>query len=353
MDFGEKVVCFTGLNGMGKTNLLDAIHYLSTGKSGFNSVDSQNIKTGEKYFTLSGSFTIEEEQEVFVGFTKGRKKVLKLDDVEYDKLYEHYGRFPCVMISPLDIDLITDGSEARRRFIDSSISLYNKAYLQKLVEYNRVLTQRNAMVKGYHQGKGFNQDLIRVYNVQLNELSNALYPEREAFIKGIDPLFNEFIQTINQQQEEVGLRYISQLQESSLMTLLEQNLGRDLDSGRTNYGIHRDQLEFTIGDKPLKKFGSQGQQKSYILALKMAQAKLVESKTGRRPLLLLDDLFDRLDNQRAARLLTLVGDIFDQLFITDTSKERMEQTLADADMKAEFYNVVNGAVESPKTQSLS
>ena len=329
---------------MGKTNLLDAIHYLSTGKSGFNPIDSQNILIGEKYFTVSGTFSEENDSLVFCGFTQGRKKVLKLQGNEYDKLLEHYGRFPCVMISPLDIDLITDGSESRRKFIDGSISLYNKEYLQKLVEYNHVLTQRNIIVRGYHQGKGFDQDLLRVYNIQLNELVKILFPERSAFVEGISPLFNDFIQEINQNQEEVALRYVSQLQTTPLLTLLEQNLGRDLDLGRTNYGVHRDQLEFTISGKPLKKFGSQGQQKSYILALKMAQAKLVESKTGRKPILLLDDLFDRLDNERAARLLALVNNIFDQLFITDTSKDRLTETLKNANMDAQFFSVKDGVI---------
>ena len=332
---------------MGKTNLLDAIHYLSTGKSYFNSVDSQNIKNGEKYFTLKAEFELEQQpHEVFCGFTQGRKKVLKANGLEYEKLVMHYGQYPCVLISPLDVNLVTEGSEERRKFIDSSISLFDKNYLDSLIKYNHVLGQRNSLLKQCREGAPLNSSLIGVYNAQLAQLCESLFPRREQFIKELSPLFAEFVAQINQKQEQLQLHYVSQLQQAPLAELLEKKLDRELILGRTESGIHKDKLEFSINEMPLKKFGSQGQQKSYVLALKMAQAKLVESKTGRRAILLLDDLFDRLDDERAARLLNLVDNIFDQLFITDTSQERLKKALKAAGKKAEFLLIEDGKVIS-------
>lgn len=340
-----KIVCFTGLNGMGKTNLLDAIHYLSAGKSSFNSIDSQNILKGEKYFTVTGAFQVDSEAyKVFCGFTQGRKKVLKLNDAEYEKLIEHYGRFPCVLVSPLDVNLITGSSEERRKFIDSSISLFDKAYLETLVKYNHVLAQRNKLLKQTREGAALNKGLLKVYDAQLAQLCEVLYPKRSAFIEELSPLFAQYVSDINLEQEALSLHYLSQLQKAPLLDLLEKNLDRDLILARTESGIHKDKLEFGIDGMPLKKFGSQGQQKSYVLALKLAQAKLVEGKTGRKPILLLDDLFDRLDDKRAARLLVLVDEIFDQLFITDTSQERLNKALKAAKKDAEFFSVSQGQV---------
>jgi len=330
---------------MGKTNLLDAIHYLSSGKSSFNSIDSQNILKGEKYFTLSGTFQVATEaHKVFCGFTQGRKKVLKLNDAEYEKLIEHYGKFPSVLVSPLDVNLITGSSEERRKFIDSSISLFDKVYLENLVKYNHVLTQRNKLLKQTREGIVLDQSLLGVYDAQLAQLCETLYPKRSAFIKELSPLFASFVAEINLEQEALSLHYISQLQKAPLTELLSKNLDRDLVLARTESGIHKDKLEFGIDGMPLKKFGSQGQQKSYVLALKLAQAKLVEGKTGRKPILLLDDLFDRLDDKRAARLLVLVDEIFDQLFITDTSQERLTKALKAAGKQAEFFSVDHGEV---------
>lgn len=330
---------------MGKTNLLDAIHYLSTGKSSFNAIDSQNVLTGEKYFTIKGTFDVDNEaNEVFCGFTQGRKKVLKLNDVPYEKRIEHYGRFPSVLVSPLDVNLITGSSEERRKFIDSSISLFDKPYLGALVQYNAVLSQRNKLLKQHREGAPLDQALLSVYNAQLSQLCDRLYPNRSRFIEELSPLFAQYASEINDQQEALSLHYVSQLQKAPLLEHLEKNLDRDVILARTESGIHKDKLEFGIEGMPLKKFGSQGQQKSYVLALKLAQAKLVEGKTGRKPILLLDDLFDRLDDQRAARLLTLVDEIFDQLFITDTSAERLKKALGAAEKQAEFFTIEQGTV---------
>lgn len=332
---------------MGKTNLLDAIYYLSSGKSYFNNIDSQNINHREKYFTLQGSFsTIEGSEEVFCGFTAGRKKVLKRNDVEYDKLAEHYGKFPAVMVTPLDLNLVTEGSEERRRFMDSTLSIYDKDYLQKLVQYNHVLAQRNSLLKQHREGEKLNKSLLQVYDGQLQAFSQLLYPKRRQFIEELSPLFNQFAGQINEHQEELKLRYDSQLSKENLLDLLAKNLEKDKVLGRTEVGLHKDRLEFKIGSSPLKKFGSQGQQKSYVLALKLAQAKMVEQKTGKKPILLLDDIFDRLDDLRAARLLELCHEVFHQIFITDTSRERLLAALQKAGKDGEFFEVKGGVVEA-------
>jgi len=351
--FNQSIVCFTGLNGMGKTNLLDAIHYLSSGKSAFNSIDSQNILFGEKYFTLSGNFKTPAEKvhTVFCGFTTGRKKVLKLDDLEYEKLLEHYGRFPCVLVSPLDLALVTEGNEERRKFIDSTLSFYDKDYLLQLVQYNQVLVQRNSLLKLAKDGAKPNQSLLQVYNEQLSSFCSSLFPKREKFIAEISGIFEQMANNINNENEKLEISYISQLQHDTLLHLLEKNIERDIALSRTESGIHKDKLEFGIEGQAIKKFGSQGQQKSYVLALKLAQAKLVEQKTGKKPILLLDDLFDRLDDQRAARLLALTDTIFDQIFITDTSQDRLKKTLENAQKKAQFFQVENGQVS--ETQDIA
>jgi DNA replication and repair protein RecF len=342
--FSENIVCFTGLNGMGKTNMLDAIHYLSTGKSAQNSIDSQNILKGQQFFTVEGTFESEEEYTIFCGFTQGRKKVLKNNGNEYDKLIDHYGRFPAVMVAPTDLVLVTEGSEERRKFIDSSISFFEKEYLTKLVEYNKVLQQRNSLLKQAKEDRSLNYSLLQVYNTQLEGLCNVLYPKRKGFIKELEPLFAQFANAINQEQEQLALHYKSQLEKESLSDLFKRNFDKETVLGRTECGIHKDKLEFSINGELLKKFGSQGQQKSYVLALKLAQAKLIESKTGRKPILLLDDLFDRLDDQRAARLLELANDTFEQIFITDTSKSRLKSALEKVNKPAQFFKVENGEV---------
>ncbi len=331
---------------MGKTNLLDAIHYLSTGKSAVNNVDSQNILKERKYFTIKGNFESEtsENSEVFCGFTQGRKKVLKLNGIEYEKIIDHYGRFPVVMIAPTDLVLVTEGSEERRKFIDSSISLFDKKYLSDLLKYNQVLQQRNSFLKSAKENQKLNLALLQVYNQQLNEISHSIYPKRKQFIAEIEPVFNEFVNQINKKQESLKLEFSSQLEKHDLLELFEKNFEREKILGRTEYGVHKDKLNFWIDNEQLKKFGSQGQQKSYVLALKLAQAKLSETKTGNKSILLLDDLFDRLDDQRAGHLLQLANETFVQLFITDTSKTRLQNALNKANVQAQFFVVENGKV---------
>ncbi|MFY0675041.1 MAG: DNA replication and repair protein RecF [Bacteroidia bacterium] len=345
LSFNKSIVCFTGLNGMGKTNMLDAIHYLSTGKSAQNSVDSQNILKGQQFFTIEGTFKSKEETNIFCGFTQGRKKVLKKNGNEYDKLIEHYGRFPAVMVAPTDLVLVTEGNEERRKFIDSSISFFDTDYLSTLVKYNQVLQQRNSFLKQAKETNQLNEGLLQVYNQQMHELCQALYPKRSEFINEVEPLFAQFANTINQDQEALQIKYKSQLANNDLFELFEKNFDRERILGRTECGIHKDKLEFSINGDLLKKFGSQGQQKSYVLALKLAQAKLIESKTGRKPILLLDDLFDRLDNERAARILELANDTFEQIFITDTSKPRLKSALEKVNKTAQFFKVENGEVD--------
>lgn len=338
-------MCFTGLNGMGKTNLLDSIFYLSTGKSAFTNIDSQNILKGHKYFTIDGTFSVETKaDQIFCGFTQGRKKVLKNNNVEYEKLIHHYGQYPVVMVAPTDLALVTEGSEERRKFIDSSISIFNKTYLSQLVKYNQVLQQRNSLLKHAKENAKLNLPLLQIYNSQIEEYANVIYPIRKSFIKDLEPIFNAFVNEINNNQEQLELDFTSQLDHKKLSDLFDENFDRERILGRTECGIHKDKLNFKINGELLKKFGSQGQQKSYVLAIKLAQAKLTEIKTGKKSILLLDDLFDRLDDQRAAKLLELAHKTFQQLFITDTSKLRLQKALQNANKQAQFFNVENGEV---------
>lgn len=347
LSFSNRFVCLAGENGAGKTNLLDAIHYLSTGKSYFNYIDSQNIQYEQQYFTVRGTFTREEqEDEVMVGYMQRRKKVLKKNEVQVPRLMEHYGQFPVVMVTPYDIALILGGSEDRRNFLDSIISLDDHDFMEKLSRYDKVLQQRNAQLKAAEEHAQLNRDLMAVYNEKLAHLGTVIFEKRQAFVKDFAPVFHDLFRVISDDKEQVDLQYVSQLQEAQLKQLLEKNLDRDLILQRTTSGIHKDDLDFTIAGHPLKKFGSQGQQKSFLLALKLAEFRYVQDKKGFPPLLLLDDLFDRLDNLRVAHLIKLLAAMKEgQIFITDTSIERIREFIGPLTQHLELFRVENGKVE--------
>lgn len=348
LDCGAEFVCFWGLNGSGKTNLLDAIHYLSTGKSYFNSLDSQNIKKGEKYFTLSGSFSKKSEDqhfEIFCGFSQEKKKVLKSDGLPYDRISEHYGKFPAVLIAPQDLQLVTEAHDLRRRFVDSGISLFSQPYLNTLVKHNKILQQRNALLKKAQEGGAFDSSLFEIYNAQLNEAAVKIHAERKAYLEELAPKFNDFMAQINQGYEQMDISYKSDLNEHSLTELWKKYSEKERILGRTEYGVHKDKIVFSINQMPLKKFGSQGQQKSYVLALKLAKAELSKSKTGYKPILLLDDFFDRLDTERAERLMDLIHRNFGQKFITDTTDHNLNKSFAQINCTALFYKVEDGEIK--------
>jgi DNA replication and repair protein RecF len=328
-DFEEKINCFVGDNGVGKTNVLDAIYYLSFAKSYFNSVAVQNIRHGEDFFMLEGSYLLEEREEVILcSLKKGQKKIVKRNGKAYEKFSEHIGKFPLVIISPADRDLIVEGSEIRRKFIDSVISQQNQSYLKTLISYTKIVVQRNALLKYFAANRTFDAVNLEVYNEQLIQYGAIIHRERKEFLKIFIPIFNERYKTISQGKEEVNLVYKSQLEEQEFSDLLKESIGKDRVLQYTSSGVHKDDLVFEIDGYPIKKFGSQGQQKSYLIALKLAQFDFIKQQSSVVPILLLDDIFDKLDENRVTQLISLVNnDQFGQLFITDTHAERTENVV--------------------------
>ncbi len=341
------IVCFTGLNGEGKTNLLDAIHYLSFCKSFLVSSDVLNIRFNESYFAVQGTFIAHDKEDVIYCAVKyGERKVFKKNQKEYSKLADHIGNYPLVIISPLDSNLITDGSDERRRFLDSIISQYNREYLEKLIQYNKVLAQRNALLKQFAENGNFNYSVLEIWDVQLGPLGDYIFNERKDFLEKFIPVFYRYFDIISNKKEEVKIHYISQLnQELKMEDLLSSAINKDRSAQYTSVGIHKDDLDFLIKNFALKKHASQGQQKSFLIALKLAQFEFLKQKKGEAPLLLLDDIFDKLDDTRIARLIDLVSkENFGQVFITDTQKERIEHILHTAHSEALIYSISGGKI---------
>jgi len=325
-DFDNKINCFVGENGIGKTNVLDAIYHLSFGKSYFNPVATQNIKHNEDFFVIDGEYDKEQKSEkIIVSLKRGQKKIIKRNAKIYEKFSEHIGFLPLVIISPADRDLILEGSDVRRKFIDGVISQSDKSYLNHLIKYNKVLAQRNSLLKYFAVNNTFNGDTLDIYNNQLTEFGNVIFKKRQKFLKEFIPIFIERYNSISNNNETVNLEYKSDLFSNDLNVLLEQNLNKDKALQYTSVGIHKDDLVFKIEDYPIKKFGSQGQQKSFLVALKLAQFDFIKSHSGVNPILLLDDIFDKLDENRVAQLIKLVdNENFGQLFISDTHADRTE-----------------------------
>jgi len=343
-NFCEKINCFVGNNGMGKTNLLDAIYYLSFCKSYFNSIDSQNIKHNESFFLLQGVFNkFEEDIEVYCGIKKNQRKIFKRNKKEYERLSEHIGQFPLVMISPGDAELINGSSEVRRKFLDSVISQYDKIYLEKLISYQHVLKQRNALLKQFFETRSFDSETIEIWDEQLIMHGKIIVELRENFLKQFIPMFNKHYQFISNSKEEVTLTYENSLGDKDFKTALLTSLPRDRAVHYTTVGPHKDELEFNINGFSLKKYASQGQQKSYLLALKLAQFEFIKDKKNTKPMLLLDDVYDKLDEERFTKLIEMVsGKDFGQVFITDTHADRMESLFNEKQIEHKVFIVDNG-----------
>jgi DNA replication and repair protein RecF len=340
-DFQQKINCFVGNNGVGKTNILDAIYYLSFAKSYFNSIAGQNIRHGEAFFMIEGDYILNDRTEKIVcSLKKGQKKVLKRNGKNYEKFSEHIGQLPLVIISPADRDLVTEGSDTRRKFIDGVISQQNKNYLKDILSYNKVLTQRNALLKYFAANRTFDALNLEVYNEQLSEYGARIYKVRKAFLEKFIPIFNEKYQIISDDKESVNLVYKSQLNDFSIKELLQKSLEKDKILQYTSSGIHKDDLSFEIGEYPIKKFGSQGQQKSYLIALKFAQFEFIKQQTNVLPILLLDDIFDKLDESRVLQIINLVdNDEFGQIFITDTHSERTENIVKQSNKPYQIFKL--------------
>lgn len=332
---------------MGKTNLLDAIYYLSFCKSFFNSIDSQNIKHNEGFFMIQGVFNkFDEDIEVYCAIKRNQKKVFKKNKKEYERLSDHIGQFPLVMISPGDSELINGSSEVRRKFLDGIISQYDKVYLDKLISYNHVLKQRNALLKQFHESRSFDSETIEIWDEQLILHGKIILEIRQNFLKQFIPLFNTYYRFISNSKEEVSLAYENSLGERDFKTALLSSLPRDRALHYTTVGPHKDDLDFLLSGHSLKKFASQGQQKSYLLALKLAQFEFIKDQKNTQPLLLLDDIYDKLDEERFTKLIEMVsGDDFGQVFITDTHAQRMNELLNQKKVEHKIFLVENGVVK--------
>ena len=340
-EFDQKINCLVGDNGKGKTNILDAIYHLSVGKSYFNPITSQNIRHGEDFFVVDGRFDKEgREEHIICSAKRGQKKTIKRNSKVYDRLSDHVGLLPVVMISPSDRDLILEGSETRRKFMDGVISQSDKGYLHDLINYNKVLAQRNSLLKYFALNHTFDSDTLSIYDAQLHQLGSGIHEKRTAFVAGFAPIFIEQYAAISGKQEEVELSYQSKLSQQDLASLLESNLQKDMALQHTSVGIHRDDLAFTINGYPIKKFGSQGQQKSYLIALKFAQFYFLKKMANTPPILLLDDIFDKLDEQRVGHIVGLVDhEQFGQIFISDTHPERTENVVKSVHQSYKIFSL--------------
>lgn len=347
IDFSSKINCFTGNNGVGKTNLLDAIYYLSFCKSFFTSIDSMNIRHNESFFVVNGNYQLNNgNEQIYCGFEQGKKKKFKRNKKEYDKLADHIGLIPLVMISPYDINLILGGSDERRKFIDGIISQYDRDYLRNLQDYNRALVQRNHLLKQYGKTGYLDSDVLDIYDEKLVENGVQIHDKRERFINELVPVFQKYYGHITLGKERVQLSYESQLSKSQFAEVIKANREKDKLARFTTSGIHKDDLELLLGEYPIRKLGSQGQQKSYLVALKLSQFEYINKLCGFKPILLLDDIFDKLDSDRVEQIIKLVAqNSFGQIFITDTNPQRLNRVLNQIDGEYFHYEVHNAELQ--------
>lgn len=356
IELSEGINCFIGHNGAGKTNILDAVYYLSLCKSYMNVIDRQNIRFNQPFFVVQGDWVKDGQAiNIHVAVKNGAKKIVRRNKKEYEKLADHIGQFPAVMISPYDRDLISEGSELRRKWMDGIISQFDRNYLDAIQKYARVLEQRNALLKNMAEHQLFDRESIEVWNHQMVELGNRIFGKRKEFLEEFIPVFQRHYNSIGLEQEEVHLVYQSQLIDKSFEELLVENERKDAHTRYSNAGIHKDDLVFQIKGYPVKKFGSQGQQKSFIIALRLAQYEWLKQHLKVAPVLLLDDIFDKLDHSRVERLMKLVADqFFGQVLVTDTDLHRVETIFKESGLNARMYKVEEGSIHefSKKTSEV-
>lgn len=347
--FSRKMNCIIGKNGMGKTNLMDAVYYLSFCKSATNPIDSQNIRHEQDFFVLQGFYETEggDPEEVYCGLKRRQKKQFKRNKKEYTRLSDHIGLIPLVMVSPADTLLIAGGSEERRRFMDVVISQFDREYLDALIRYNKALVQRNTLLKAELEP---DEELMNVWEEMMASTGEVVFRKRQQFIEEFIPIFQSYYSYISQNQEEVKLSYQSHVAEGDLLALLRANRQRDRVMGYSLKGIHKDDLIMQLGEFPMKREGSQGQNKTYLIALKLAQFEFLKrTGSGTTPLILLDDIFDKLDALRVEQIVKLVaGDNFGQIFITDTNRDHLDRILKKIEGDYKLFEVENGEVSERK-----
>lgn len=347
LEFSPRLNCFIGKNGAGKTNLLDAIYYLSFCKSFFSSSDQLNINHDESFFMLSGGYNrMDSYENISVGLRQGQKKQFKRNSKAYKKLQEHIGLLPLVMLTPSDLSLILGGSDERRKFMDGVISQYNANYLNDLVRYNRALQQRNNLLKQFAQNRYFDDELLSVWDAQIVEYGMRIHKERKTFVEQLIPVFQKHYTFVSSDSEQVKLVHESALYDNNLEDLLKESLRKDQAVQYTTQGIHKDDLVFYLGEHPIKKLGSQGQKKTYLVALKLAQYEFIKQLSGLKPILLLDDVFDKLDHTRVEQIIKIVSDeSFGQIFLSDTNRENLDAIIQKMDTDFRIFNVDEGKVE--------
>ena len=340
-ELDPKINCFVGDNGVGKTNILDAVYHLSMGKSYFNVKNDQLINRGKDYMLVDGVFELNNKNESIVFSLKiGEKKVLKRNGKPYKKFSNHIGLIPVVLISPYDNDLINEGSSERRKFIDSIISQNDKDYLINLIAYTRVIQNRNKLLKQYNRSVDFDLDTIKVYDDQIYKLSEPIFKARNKFIKEFTPLVLEKYKHISDDKEKISIEYKSDLINNHIENLIKDSFQKDVILQYTSVGLHKDDFVFNIDENRIKRFGSQGQQKSFLIALKLAQFDYLKNETGNSPILLMDDIFDKLDLMRVKRIVEIVNSTnFGQLFLSDTDKERIEKVLSSLNLSSKIFEV--------------
>ena len=340
-----KINCFVGNNGMGKTNLLDAVYYLSFCRSSSNPIDTQIIKHDADVCMIQGKYELDNrsEEEIYCGLRRRQKKQFKRNKKEYEKLSDHIGFIPLVMISPADIEIIQGNSEERRKFMDIALSQFDKEYMQALIRYNKALQQRNALLK--MENNEIDPTLLELWEDQMVEDGEFIYRKRQLFVEEFTPIFDEFYKKISLSNESVSFNYVSQLQDNNFKDALRRHRRRDMALGHTATGVHRDELEMLLDGFPIKKVGSQGQNKTYFVSMKLAQFHYLLTTGKQTPILLLDDIFDRLDANRVEEIVKLVSsDEFGQIFISDTNRESFDKILERINNSHHIYSVTNGEI---------
>lgn len=339
--FSPQINCFVGNNGVGKTNVLDALHYLSVGKSFLGNSDLNNIKSNEDFFVIESEIQNEEKEDLIkILMPKESKKVIKKNDKSYDRLADHIGYLPSVMISPYDSNLISDSGESRRKFLDAMISQTDSSYLFDLIQYQKTVQQRNALLKSFAKNRYFDKDSLEIYDDPISNFGTRIFEKRKEFVEKLNPIVQHFYEIISGGKEIVNVIYESHLFDNNFKELLSSSIDKDRALTYTSKGTHKDDLLFEMNGNSIKKIGSQGQQKSFLISLKLAQINRIKELTGKSPILLLDDIFDKLDDTRVSQLIELVNkESFGQIFITDTHKERTENVVRRISEESKIFEI--------------